>query len=171
MFVLRSSLFSVDADVHPSLLGTIFDKDGKVSRQQFKKSDLCSEHGLDVRLASSQTSSERALNTDWPFVLSMLQPRDLRRVDSATPNLVPTIIVRQHAILATVLHIRALIKADTVVVFDVVGSRDSRLQSGFVDHLVVRIVFYGQRFERLVTDQLRFCFAEQPQDAQHQHPI
>lgn len=49
----------------------------------------------------------------------------------------PTIIVRQHAILATVLHIRALIKADTVIVFDVVGSRDSRLQSGFVDHLVV----------------------------------
>ena len=34
---------------HQHLLGTIFDKDGKVSRQQFKKSDLCSAHGLDVR--------------------------------------------------------------------------------------------------------------------------
>lgn len=44
--------------------GTIFDKDGKVSRQQFKKSDLCSAHGLDVSASGRRAS----LSTCTPSV-------------------------------------------------------------------------------------------------------
>jgi hypothetical protein len=93
---------------------------------------------------------------------------------------VPTIIVRQHAILATVLHIRALIKADTVVVFDVVGSKDSRLQSGFVDHLVVRrprpcwwiaLERLGPRTADARTLPAPCHGAEQPQDAADDDPL
>lgn len=54
-----------------------------------------------------------------------------------TPNLVPTILVRKHVILATVLHIRCLVKADQVIIFDTVGTKDSKLQSGFIAHLTV----------------------------------
>ncbi|KAI6037617.1 Mg2+ transporter protein cora-like protein [Pisolithus marmoratus] len=90
---------------------TILDKDGAVKSisGQFKRSDLCNEHRLN--------------------------PRDLRKIDSRIPNLVPTILIRKEAILINILHIRALVKADTVVLFDTYGSDDSRLHSAFLYHL------------------------------------
>ncbi|KAF8588206.1 Mg2+ transporter protein cora-like protein [Ramaria rubella] len=90
---------------------TILDVEGVVRTisGQFKKSDLCVEHRLN--------------------------PRDLRKIDSRIPNLVPTILARKEAILVNVLHIRALIKADAVILFDSYGSPDSRLQSIFLYHL------------------------------------
>lgn len=90
---------------------TILDNDGAVKNisGQFKRSDLCNEHRLN--------------------------PRDLRKIDSRIPNLVPTILIRKEAILINVLHIRALVKADTVVLFDTYGSNDSRLHSAFLYHL------------------------------------
>ncbi len=45
----------------------------------------------------------------------------------------PPIIPRQ----VNVLHIRALVKADAVVLFDTYGSTDSRLHSVFLYHLEV----------------------------------
>ncbi|KAJ3558586.1 hypothetical protein NM688_g832 [Phlebia brevispora] len=63
------------------------------------------------------------------------QPRDLRKIDSRIPNLVPTILVRREAILVNILHIRALVKADAVILFDTYGSTDSRLHSVFLYHL------------------------------------
>ncbi|KAL0958032.1 hypothetical protein HGRIS_000208 [Hohenbuehelia grisea] len=90
---------------------TILDAEGNVKTisGQFKKSDLCAEHRL--------------------------HPRDLRKIDSRVPNLVPTILVRKEAILVNILHIRALVKSDTVVLFDTFGSADSRLHSVFLYHL------------------------------------
>ncbi|KAG8739593.1 magnesium ion transporter [Ceratobasidium sp. 414] len=76
---------------------------------QFTKSDLCAEHRLN--------------------------PRDLRKIDSRIPNLVPTILTRKEAILVNILHIRALVKADAVILFDSYGSADSRLHSVFLYHL------------------------------------
>lgn len=46
------------------------------------------------------------------------KPRDLRKLDSLQPNLVPTILSRRTTIIVNMLHIRALIKADTVILFD-----------------------------------------------------
>ncbi|RDX46181.1 Mg2+ transporter protein cora-like protein [Lentinus brumalis] len=90
---------------------TILDAEGNVKTisGQFRKADLCSEHRLN--------------------------PRDLRKIDSRIPNLVPTILVRKEAILVNILHIRALVKADTVILFDTYGSADSRLHSVFLYHL------------------------------------
>ncbi|EIM81924.1 Mg2+ transporter protein cora-like protein [Stereum hirsutum FP-91666 SS1] len=90
---------------------TVLDAHGNVKTisGQFKRSELCSEHRL--------------------------HPRDLRKIDSRIPNLVPTILVRQEAILVNILHIRALVKADTVVLFDTYGSTDSKLHSVFLYHL------------------------------------
>ncbi|KAF9450228.1 cora-domain-containing protein [Macrolepiota fuliginosa MF-IS2] len=90
---------------------TILDSEGNVQTisGQFKKSDLSAEHGLNAR--------------------------DLRKIDSRVPNLVPTILVRKEAILVNILHIRALVKADVVVLFDTYGSADSRLHSVFLYHL------------------------------------
>ncbi|KAB5591210.1 Mitochondrial inner membrane magnesium transporter mrs2 [Ceratobasidium theobromae] len=62
-------------------------------------------------------------------------PRDLRKIDSRIPNLVPTILARKEAILVNILHIRALVKADAVILFDSYGSVDSRLHSVFLYHL------------------------------------
>lgn len=41
-----------------------------------------------------------------------------------------------------ILHIRALVKADVVVLFDTYGSVDSRLHSVFLYHLEVRTSLY-----------------------------
>ncbi|KAI0646638.1 cora-domain-containing protein [Trametes meyenii] len=90
---------------------TILDAEGNVKTisGQFRKADLCTEHRLN--------------------------PRDLRKIDSRVPNLVPTILVRKEAILVNILHIRALVKSDTVLLFDTYGSADSRLHSVFLYHL------------------------------------
>lgn len=90
---------------------TIFDSSGsaKSTSGVFKKSSLCSEHGL--------------------------EPRDLRKIDSRVPNLVPTILARRGGILVNILHIRAMIKKDKVLLFDSYGSTDSQLHSAFVYNL------------------------------------
>ncbi|KAI8456811.1 hypothetical protein BY996DRAFT_4579143, partial [Phakopsora pachyrhizi] len=47
-----------------------------------------------------------------------LQLRDLRKIDSRIANVVPSILVREETIIFNVLSIRALIRADTVMIFD-----------------------------------------------------
>lgn len=96
------------------------------------------------------------------------QPRDLRKIDSRVPNLVPTILIRKEAILVSstvssvpprrqhlfqvnILHIRALVKADTVVLFDTYGSADSRLHSVFLYHLEVSRKTEVPRHTNLIT--------------------
>ena len=90
---------------------TVLDAEGNVKTisGQFKKTDICSEHRLHAR--------------------------DLRKIDSRVPNLVPTILARKEAVLINILHIRALVKTDAVVLFDTYGSADSRLHSVFLYHL------------------------------------
>ncbi|TKY89059.1 hypothetical protein EX895_001590 [Sporisorium graminicola] len=90
---------------------TIFDSTGSATSTSgvFKKSRLCSVHGL--------------------------EPRDLRKIDSRVPNLVPTILARRGGILVNILHIRAMIKKDKVLLFDSYGSTDSQLHSAFVYNL------------------------------------
>ncbi|TGZ79291.1 cora-domain-containing protein [Ascodesmis nigricans] len=86
---------------------TEFDEEGNVTvvSGEFKKSELCSKHGL--------------------------QPRDLRKIWFPS-IIVPHILIRKNSILVNLLHIRALIKADTVLLFDVYGSNDSYTQSVFM---------------------------------------
>jgi magnesium transporter len=87
---------------------TVFDPQGNVSvvSGEFKRSELLSKHGL--------------------------LPRDLRKLDMGISSIVPSILVRQNSILVNLLHIRALIKADMVLVFDAYGSTDSKTQSVFM---------------------------------------
>ncbi|KAH8817662.1 Mg2+ transporter protein cora-like protein [Flagelloscypha sp. PMI_526] len=90
---------------------TILDAEGHVKTVsgQFVRSDLSCEHKLHAR--------------------------DLRKIDSRVPNLVPTILAREEGFLVNMLHVRALVKADTVILFDTYGSVDSRLHSMFLYHL------------------------------------
>ncbi|PKI85264.1 Inner membrane magnesium transporter MRS2 [Malassezia vespertilionis] len=90
---------------------TILDSHGSIKTISglFRKSDLCSRHGL--------------------------EPRDLRKIDSRVPNLVPTILARRSGILINVLHIRAMVKSDAVLLFDSYGAADSRVHSAFVQNL------------------------------------
>lgn len=87
---------------------TIFDREGnvKVVSGEFKRAEMLSKHGL--------------------------LPRDLRKLDTGISSIVPSILVRRNSILANLLHIRALIKADMVLIFDVYGSADSQTQSLFM---------------------------------------
>ncbi|CAN6645628.1 mitochondrial inner membrane magnesium transporter Mfm1p [Trichomonascus vanleenenianus] len=87
---------------------TVFDLHGnvKVVSGEFKRSELLSKHGL--------------------------LPRDLRKLDIGTSSIVPSILVRTNSILVNLLHIRALIKADMVLLFDAYGSTDSKTQSVFM---------------------------------------
>lgn len=87
---------------------TVFDRQGnvKVVSGEFKRSELLLKHGL--------------------------LPRDLRKLDTGISSIVPSILVRRNSILANLLHIRALIKSDMVMIFDVYGSTDSQTQSVFM---------------------------------------
>ncbi|KAG1741539.1 cora-domain-containing protein [Suillus paluster] len=111
---------------------TILDHAGNIKNisGQFKRSDLCNEHRLNVRRIMSA-----AWDSGWTLAETLMKPRDLRKIDSRIPNLVPTILIRKGAVLINMLHIRALVKADTVVLFDSYGSNDSRLHSVFLYHL------------------------------------
>ncbi|KFY69845.1 hypothetical protein V499_09693 [Pseudogymnoascus sp. VKM F-103] len=84
---------------------TEFDENGNVVlvNGEFKKSELIAKYGL--------------------------LPRDLRKIDS---SLLPHILVRPSAILINLLHLRCLIKANRVLVFDTYGSTDSYTQSVFM---------------------------------------
>lgn len=86
---------------------TVFDPHGNVSvvSGEYKRSELLSKHGL--------------------------LPRDLRKLDIGVSSLVPSILVRDKSILVNLLHIRALIKANQVLIFDAFGSTDSKTQSLF----------------------------------------
>ncbi|KAI5846086.1 hypothetical protein BZA05DRAFT_406922 [Tricharina praecox] len=86
---------------------TEFDREGNVTvvSGEFKKTELCTKHGL--------------------------LPRDLRKI-WVPSTIVPHILVRKNSILVNLLHIRALIKADTVLLFDIYGSNDSYTQSVFM---------------------------------------
>ncbi|KAI8360292.1 hypothetical protein B0O80DRAFT_381745 [Mortierella sp. GBAus27b] len=105
---------SLSAVPHHSLKNEIklrcteFDHKGnvKTTAGEFLKSDLCQQHGLHAR--------------------------DMRKIDSSFNNQIPVLLVRPEAILVNVGHIRALIKADLVVLFDSFGSTDSYNQSIFI---------------------------------------
>ena len=79
---------------------------------EFTKSSLCSRYGL--------------------------QPRDLRKIDSKISNIMPEILVRKSAILVTLLHLRVVITASEVTLFDSINSEDSWLKSAFLYSLEVR---------------------------------
>lgn len=87
---------------------TVFDRQGgvRVVSGEFRRTELLSNHGL--------------------------LPRDLRKLDTSISSIVPSILVRQKSIMVNLLHIRALIKADMVIIFDVYGSTDSQTQSVFM---------------------------------------
>ncbi|OLL25918.1 Mitochondrial inner membrane magnesium transporter LPE10 [Neolecta irregularis DAH-3] len=87
---------------------TEFDCQGnvRVVSGEFKKSELCTQHGL--------------------------LPRDLRKLAPGINVFLPSILVRKNSILINLLHIRTLVKADLVLVFDIYGSIDSHTQSVFM---------------------------------------
>ncbi|QPG74740.1 hypothetical protein FOA43_002073 [Brettanomyces nanus] len=55
-----------------------------------------------------------------------LLPRDLRKIDKGYDDIVPSILIRENSILLSILHIRALIKADSVVLFNYDGSYSNK---------------------------------------------
>ncbi|BGP57615.1 hypothetical protein JCM8202_000520 [Rhodotorula sphaerocarpa] len=61
-----------------------------------------------------------------------IQPRDLRKLDSAVPTSVPSVLSRRNCIILTMLHLRVVITAQEVTIFDSVGSEDSWLKGVFV---------------------------------------
>ncbi|GAA5936079.1 CorA family magnesium transporter [Sporobolomyces koalae] len=87
---------------------TTLDKTGQVTTAaaHLSKSALCSKYGI--------------------------QPRDLRKLDSAVPTVVPTILSRKSCILLTMLHLRVVITAQEMTIFDSVGSEDSWLKGVFI---------------------------------------
>ncbi|KAF2859684.1 cora-domain-containing protein [Piedraia hortae CBS 480.64] len=91
---------------------TEFDENGQVTmvNGEFKKSELIAKYSL--------------------------LPRDLRKIDS---SVLPHILIRPSSIVVNLLHIRCLIQARRVLVFDVYGSTDSYAQSQFMYDLEAKL--------------------------------
>lgn len=94
---------------------TELDIDGNVTVRagEFQKSELCAQHGI--------------------------QARDLRKIDSKFVNQMPAILVRKHAILVNLLHIRALIEADRIVLFDSIATPNTYDENMLVYELQERL--------------------------------
>ncbi|KAJ3076656.1 magnesium ion transporter [Podochytrium sp. JEL0797] len=75
-----------------TIKGVVFDTKGHVAQldQEFQRAQICSENTL--------------------------QPRDLRKLDSSLSDQSQVILVREKAILVNLAHVRALIRADRVIV-------------------------------------------------------
>ncbi|TAQ88948.1 hypothetical protein B7494_g2743 [Chlorociboria aeruginascens] len=103
---------AIKAADEPRLRCTEFDENGNMVLQngEFKKSELIAKYGL--------------------------LPRDLRKIDS---SVLPHILVRPSAILINLLHLRVLIKANRVLVFDSYGSTNSHTQSVFIQDLTKKL--------------------------------
>lgn len=117
----------------------------------FKKSELIAEHGLNVAKPTSSLTHFLKPHFTGP------RPSE-NRFQSAQPRPHHPCPQRSHSgklhflirfswnplfcfyFKVNILHIRALVKADAVVLFDTYGSADSRLHSVFLYHLeVIRI--------------------------------
>ncbi|BGP50746.1 magnesium ion transporter [Rhodotorula kratochvilovae] len=61
-----------------------------------------------------------------------IQPRDLRKLDGAVNVVVPTILSRKECLIVTILHLRMVVTAKEVTIFDSVGSEDSWLKGVFI---------------------------------------
>ncbi|PVU94786.1 hypothetical protein BB561_002252 [Smittium simulii] len=113
-FLKHESLLKLEAirqQAELKLRCTKFDSSGNLTIQagEFSKQELCVLHGL--------------------------QPRDLRKIDSNYTNQLPSILVRNHAILINLLHIRAVVEYDCVILFDSVLSQQDFNQSVFLYEL------------------------------------
>nr|UJH94574.1 Lpe10 [Starmerella bombicola] len=107
---------TLNRTISSSIRCTLINRNGKVqiNRGEFKRSDLVARFGL--------------------------LPRDLRKLDVSTHNIVPAILVRDTSILVNLLHIRAIIKQDCVLLVDVTAEDQfERLQSLFLQDLEHRI--------------------------------
>ncbi len=64
-----------------------------------------------------------------------MHPRDMRKIDGGFSNQMPVVLVRPEVILVNLGHIRALIKADLVILFDSPDTKDRIEDSPFVKDL------------------------------------
>ncbi|GAA5892223.1 hypothetical protein JCM6882_003615 [Rhodosporidiobolus microsporus] len=78
------------------------------------------------------TMSATALSKQELCAKFGIPPRDLRKLDSGVPTVVPTILSRKSCIILTILHLRVAITAREVTIFDAAGSEDSWLKGVFI---------------------------------------
>ncbi|BGP19138.1 magnesium ion transporter [Rhodosporidiobolus nylandii] len=78
------------------------------------------------------TTTSAALSKQELCAKFGIPPRDLRKLDSGVPTVVPTILSRKSCIILTILHLRVAITAREVTIFDSVGSEDSYFKGLFV---------------------------------------
>jgi hypothetical protein len=139
---------------HRCLRGRLLPGNVKTISGQFRRSDLCTEHRLNVR--TPPLANARLYSGDlWRLDSHEIYARSIRGFRTSFPPffrgtkpslyiLFRTVILphADHLLIlprqVNVLHIRALVKADAVVLFDSYGSSDSRLHSVFLYHLEVR---------------------------------
>jgi len=84
-----------------------------LSRREDNSAIRCIHIDRNARILPSRSMSKSQICAQ-----NRLQPRDLRKIDSRISNVVPSILVREEAIIFNVLNIRALIRADSILIFE-----------------------------------------------------
>ncbi|GAA6010850.1 hypothetical protein JCM10207_003958 [Rhodosporidiobolus poonsookiae] len=92
---------------------------------------------MDIRMTcldskGTVTTTSAAMSKQELCAKFGIPPRDLRKLDSGVPTVVPTILTRKGCIILTILHLRVAITAKEVTIFDSVGSEDSWLKGVFI---------------------------------------
>ncbi|KAI9009579.1 Mg2+ transporter protein cora-like protein, partial [Gaertneriomyces semiglobifer] len=95
-----------------------------------------------------------------------LQPRDLRNMDNSYSDQLPTILVREKAIVVNLLHYRALIRADMIILADSIDSKHYTKE--FLEELSWKLkISEGQyEFRALETILLNVTAALQAEEAE-----
>lgn len=93
-----------------------------------------------------------------------IQPRDLRKLDSGVPTSVPTILSRRECIIFTVLHLRVVITANEVTIFDSIGAEDRYEVLRFIAEILVLTRHLSQLPPRDLRLVPRTCAQNDEQD-------
>ncbi|CAI5756116.1 unnamed protein product [Candida verbasci] len=92
----------------------------------------------------NQNGKITAVSKKYPKMLFLknnhLFPRDLRKIDTSSIDVVPVIMIREsNAILVNLLHIKAIIKKDSVMVFDTSNSEIAKRLGIFMYDLELKL--------------------------------
>ncbi|KAI0462926.1 hypothetical protein LJB42_003730 [Komagataella kurtzmanii] len=86
---------------------------------------------------NASSVSSRTLKNELLLKHELL-PRDLRKIDKGYDDIVPAILIRPSSILINVLHIRALIRSDRVILFNQ-GPSNSHTNTMFLNDLAAKL--------------------------------
>ncbi|XBW38302.1 hypothetical protein QEN19_003891 [Hanseniaspora menglaensis] len=142
------SLYGFSASRHLSVSQQIFKNTNKSSTVSLLKAKYRPVSPGSDQFISCTIINKHGKITDifkkfkkWEFLQqNELYPRDLRKIDSSNIDIIPSIAVKPgKCIIVNLLHIKALIKSDEVMIFDTASSDEDSNNANYMSNLLYEL--------------------------------